>query len=103
MPQITDADVQRVKDYVKAGHVTAARKLLQSFQGERAARMLAQLNERYPDTTPPPTIHLAPTLDANVDKAKQLIAKGRYSDAERLLLASEDPRADMLLARIKDA
>lgn len=54
MPQITDSDVQRIKDLVKQRDIAGARRLLQSFQGERAAKMLAQLNEKYPSKTTSP-------------------------------------------------
>jgi hypothetical protein len=103
MPQITDPDIQRVKDLVKQRDIAGARKLLQSFQGERAAKMLTALNEKYPPiSVPPPTIPLAPALDPNVDIAKALMQKGQYEEAYKLLMVSDDPRADVLLKRINE-
>jgi hypothetical protein len=48
MPPITDADVQKVKALVTSRDIVAARKFLGTFTGERAARMLAQINEKFP-------------------------------------------------------
>jgi hypothetical protein len=48
MPQITDADVAKVKSLVSVRDIPAARRLLKTFEGERAARILAQLNQKFP-------------------------------------------------------
>ena len=53
MPNITDAHVLRVKTLVKQGDVKKARTLLKTFDGPRAAKILAQLNSRYPDPSVP--------------------------------------------------
>jgi hypothetical protein len=99
MPEITDKDIEDVKRLVRAREITTARNLLSRLQGDRAKRMLVQLNEKYP----PEPITPAVVSDPNIEKAKAFIAKGKYDEAEKLLLPSEDPRADMLLTRIRGA
>lgn len=53
MPNITDADVERVKGLLKAKQIDKARALVKRFDGPRAAKLLAQINEHYPEEIKP--------------------------------------------------
>ena len=103
---LTKENMLKVNALVKEGRVDAARVLLESLDGDKAAAALVKLNAAYPPTPTPKkrtAVTETPSAAAPIDEMepiKTAIREKRFDDAEALLILSHHPEAEMLRQRL---
>jgi hypothetical protein len=121
---LTRADRIQIDEYIQAGQIHNARRMLQESDDPKAAAALAKLNQQYPPTAtrpvPPPAIaptpvkakvppvlasptltDLAPDMPHDeMTDVRLAIKERRYDDARSLLVLSSHPDADKMLERL---
>lgn len=83
MPNITDANVLRIKTLIKQGKIEEARTQLERFNDPRAVKILAQFNAHYPD----------PAISASKQKNKSLQTTPPKEKSKRETVPADPPPA----------
>jgi hypothetical protein len=109
MPAMNKEDIDDLNLFVKAGRIDEARALLMRFDGEKAQTALRRLNEKFPlvatkAARPAPrsaSSDMPPELRLDeMDEIKLAIQERRFADAQSMLVVSDHPDAEKMLARL---
>jgi hypothetical protein len=108
MPAMNKEDIDDLNLFVKAGRIDEARALLMRFDGEKARAALRRLNEKFPPVAKParpaprsPGSDMPPELRLDeMDEIKLAIQERRFADAQSMLVTSDHPDAEKMLARL---